>query len=399
MAFGIKRSELNDWKKRVSQGEIAFLTHWWQDKRFPGVKSFTKVGCADREKLIEWGRQYGLQPEWMDLKHEDFPHFDLFGDNQYHILRAEGLEATFERFDITLSEGETKMTTHTLINDKASIKVATLGAELQSFVLKETGIEYLWQADPAYWGRHSPVLFPNVGRLKEDCFYFEGERYEQPQHGFARDSEFTLLTSSPTHLLFELTESEKTLKNYPFRFKLHVGYYLDGATLKVEWTVENPADTDLYFSIGGHPAFNIPLEAGKKLADYRLAFDAPYTGELLGLKGPYLEASERHKLTETPQQFITLDKSLFEKDALIFDDLKTIKLEDQLGRHGVCVNTAEMAFVGVWSPTDAAPFVCIEPWQGIADTVDTTQEWTEKFASHQLAPQQIYKTAYEITLY
>ena len=97
MAFGIKREELKAWKQTVSEGEIAFLTHYWLDDRFPGCKTVTKAGCANIDKLVEWGRQYGLKPEWIDM-HDDYPHFDLFGKHERDILKNEGLSEQLERF-------------------------------------------------------------------------------------------------------------------------------------------------------------------------------------------------------------------------------------------------------------------------------------------------------------
>lgn len=92
MAFGINRKELHEWKESVARGEIAFITHYWLDERFPESKTVTKVGCSDIEKLAAWGKQYGLQPEWIDKRKADFPHFDLFGERRDAILRKEDLE-------------------------------------------------------------------------------------------------------------------------------------------------------------------------------------------------------------------------------------------------------------------------------------------------------------------
>ncbi|EUJ42191.1 hypothetical protein BCAMP_00290 [Brochothrix campestris FSL F6-1037] len=394
MAFGVSRAQLKAWKAAVRSGEIAFLTHWWQDDRFNGVSSFTKVGCADRAKLIEWGSQYGLQAKYLDLKHEQYPHFDLFGDTQLYVLRAEGLTDHIKRFKLATTEGVRQM--YTLETDQAIVKIAVKGAELQSFIRKDTGIEYIWQADPTYWGRHAPILFPNVGRLQDNQYHYQNKYYSQPQHGFARDLPFTVVTVSPTHILLELTQTAETLKNYPFAFNLRIAYYLEDANLKVEWTVTNPAEATLYFSIGGHPAFNIPLETQQTFTDYDLVFSQPFDGELLSLEGPFLNQSVQKRLSKQAITHVPLSKALFKEDALIFEDIAELTLANKQRTHGVRVHTAEMAFVGVWSPLNDAPFVCIEPWQGIADTTDTSKEWSTKYGSHKLAAGEIFQKAYTI---
>lgn len=394
MALGVTRAQLVAWKAAVSAGEIAFLTHWWQDDRFEGISSITKVGCSDRAKLVAWGLQYGLQERYIDLKHEKFPHFDLFGDTQRYVLRAEGLIATIKQFNLDEIERVNHM--YTLETEQAIVKIAVQGAELQSFIRKDTGFEYIWQADPQYWGRHAPILFPNVGRLQDNQYLYQNKRYTQPQHGFARDLPFTVVTASPTHILLELSQTPATLKNYPFAFNLRIAYYLEESNLRVEWTVTNPAEDTLYFSIGGHPAFNIPLEPQETLNDYDLVFAEPFDGELLCLEGPFLNRNRHKRLNEKAITHVPLTKSLFKEDALIFEAIDELTLANKERTHGVRVHTNEMAFVGVWSPLDDAPFVCIEPWQGIADTIDTSKEWSTKYGSHALLGGETFQKAYTI---
>jgi galactose mutarotase-like enzyme len=150
-------------------------------------------------------------------------------------------------------------------NEYLTVEVSSLGAELQS-VKDANGKEYLWQADPAYWNRHSPILFPIVCGLWKDTYRTEGGTYKLGRHGFARDTEFKLIAKSDTKVTFALNESEETLKNYPYKFNLAITYRLDGNKIRVIWHVENTDSKEIHFQIGGHPAFNVPdLKEGEPL--------------------------------------------------------------------------------------------------------------------------------------
>ncbi len=152
------------------------------------------------------------------------------------------------------------MAVYELKNEKVSILVNSHGAELKSLRRLSTGTEYMWKADPQFWGRTSPVLFPFVGSLKEKEYKTKGEVYPMSQHGFARDMEFELVSQDENEIWFELKSSEETLKKYPYEFILKLGYKLLDEGVEVLWQVENPGQEELPFSIGGHPAFNCPIE-------------------------------------------------------------------------------------------------------------------------------------------
>ena len=147
----------------------------------------------------------------------------------------------------------------TLENDQLKIKVKHQGAELTSLVNKKTGMEYMWQADPTYWGRHAPVLFPIIGRLKEDQFIVGEKKFNMKQHGLARNMDFELVKRNKASLTFELTNSLDTLIQYPYFFRLRIQYVLYEHLLWTVYEVYNPTEEPIYFSIGGHPAFRCPL--------------------------------------------------------------------------------------------------------------------------------------------
>lgn len=274
------------------------------------------------------------------------------------------------------------------------------GGELISLQNKETGIEYIWQGDPAFWGRHAPVLFPIVGRLKEDRYQYAGKTYQMTQHGFARDMVFEIVQATAEEVHFELTSSPETKKAYPFDFHLLLTYQLTGSTLEVGYLVKNPSENqELYFSIGGHPAFNVPLEKGLGFEDYYLSFTPQKSRVRLPLAGAYVDY-EKRTLGQTNTN-IRLQRQLFEQDALIFETKggNAFTIESEASPYKVTVAYDNLPFVGIWSPyPKEAPFVCIEPWAGIADTVTAKGELNEKLGINHLAPQEVFTRSYQITV-
>ena len=149
-------------------------------------------------------------------------------------------------------------------NEEITLEISALGAEMKSLKDNRTGVEYLWQADAAYWGRTSPVLFPLVGNYRNKETVFEGKTYSLSQHGFARDMEFEVLSEKETEIWFVLNSTEETWNVFPFAFRLFLGYRLHERSVEVLWKVENTDSKKMYFSIGGHPAFNCPLYENEK---------------------------------------------------------------------------------------------------------------------------------------
>ena len=161
---------------------------------------------------------------------------------------------------------------YVLENDVLRVEIDSFGAELKSVMAKETKQEYMWQGDPKFWGRTSPVLFPFIGSLKNKQFTYKGKVYPMGQHGFARDMEHALVSQTNDEIWFELLSNEETLAKFPFEFKLMIGYQLVDNKVKVLWNVENPSEETLYFSIGAHPAFNCPIHGEEKKAGYSMYF-------------------------------------------------------------------------------------------------------------------------------
>lgn len=287
---------------------------------------------------------------------------------------------------------------YTLENDQIAIAVDSHGAELKSLVRKDTQTEYMWKADPEFWGRTAPVLFPFVGAVNNKEFRTKGHTFTMGQHGFARDMEFELESKTEDALWFVLNSSEETLAKYPYAFVLKIGYRLRGSTAEVIWQVENPSDEGLPFSIGGHPAFNCPIEPGKKQTDYQISFDVkgPITSTRLedGL------ASAETDVYELKDGFLPVTEHLFDKDALIIEGqgVKKVALCDAQGKAYLTVSMDAPLF-GIWSPTGKnAPFICIEPWYGRCDDAGYTGELKDRKWGNLLAPGQTWKESFTISV-
>lgn len=252
---------------------------------------------------------------------------------------------------------------------KAQIK--SFGAELNSLKKCDENFEYIWQANSKYWARHSPVLFPIVGRLKEDSYFYKNKKYSLSQHGFARDKEFEIVQNEADFIEFRLKSDEKSLEFYPFFFELNIGYKLDKNSLIVSYKVKNKSDEKMYFSIGAHPAFN--TQVGDFLEFENIKTTKRYFLDEKGL----IYKNEDLNLESSK---LCLDKDLFKDDALVFNDsnIKQITLKNIENKSRVKVRFDNFPYLGIWSKPNDAPFVCIEPWFGVADEQNSNQKIEDK---------------------
>ncbi|MGJ6521578.1 aldose 1-epimerase family protein [Listeria monocytogenes] len=286
-----------------------------------------------------------------------------------------------------------------LENEVLLVEMKTAGAELTRIFHKDTGLEYLWNADSKFWGRHSPVLFPTVGRLVEDTYLVDGKPYHLGQHGFARDRDFQVIEQTEKSVRFELDADEDSLAVYPYKFKLSIIYTIEKNTVAVSYEVENTDNKRIYFSIGAHPAFNLPLTDGTTFEDYYLDFGTEESLETLCLEGPY-RSGEIKKVVDKPAQYLPLSYDLFKNDALIFEALKQkeMTIKSDKTPHFVKVSFPEFPFVGVWTAKPGTPFLCIEPWYGIADGAGESVELRDKAGIEHLEPEAVFASEYEITV-
>jgi galactose mutarotase-like enzyme len=284
-------------------------------------------------------------------------------------------------------------------NNDLRVVIKAEGAELDSIRHKHHNLEYLWQGDAAFWGKKSPVLFPIVGGLKDGYFRHEGKNYHLPRHGFARDKTFTLEQQSADKATFLLVSDEETVKDYPFPFELRLHYALTGDTLSVTYTVKNVGEDTMYFSIGGHPAFNVPLVAETTYTDYRIELNAAETIGRYPLSKNGLLALETDAFLENSNRF-PLHPSLFYNDAVVFKHLSATQMAIVSDKtpHGVRMTFEGFPYFGIWASKDA-PFVCLEPWCGITDSVNTTQALTEKEGINALASGADFERTWAVTFF
>lgn len=285
---------------------------------------------------------------------------------------------------------------YVLENDRLRVEIDSFGAELKSVKDKTSNQEYMWQADPTYWGRTSPVLFPFVGSLKDATYRHEGTEYKMGQHGFARDMEHTLVSQTDSAIYFELSSNEETLKKYPFSFVLKIGYELKDNSVKVLWEVENnSADKQLHFSIGAHPAFNCPIHGEENKAGYKFYFanvdeihHHGHTDTGLSIEEDIILPLENNRVTITPE--------FFDGSTYIIEGRQTneVALEDPNGNPMVSVSF-DMPLFALWSPPGKnAPFVCIEPWCGRCDAADFEGTLSERAFNNALDAGKTFQTSY-----
>ncbi len=288
---------------------------------------------------------------------------------------------------------------HRLENELLSVGIKSIGAELCSIINKHTAVEYIWHGDPAFWGSHAPILFPIIGALKDNTYFFEGNEYHLPKHGFFRNNENVILKKkSDDTLSFSLKYSEKTLKSYPFKFELEVSFILKDKTLEVKHQVFNLDEQPVYFSIGGHPAFNAPLFPGEIYEDYYLQFDQKMDLDTCVLTNDGL-ISNTSKTVMNKNDKIQLTPELFNDDALIFEDIqsKNVSLMSKHTGKILSIKYEDFKNLGVWAKPKA-PYVCIEPWLGIADMEDTDQELKNKIGINKLMPTHSFCASYFIEI-
>jgi galactose mutarotase-like enzyme len=271
---------------------------------------------------------------------------------------------------------------HTLRSDDITAIVAPEGAELISLKNRQ-GLELLWQAGPL-WPRHAPILFPIVGRLKNDELRHRGKVYPMTQHGFARDSRFDWSERGPSSCTLVLVDDAQTRARYPFAFRLTVTYTVEQAHLGVAFAVTNTGSEMLPASIGAHPAFNWPLLPGLDKEAYRLIFSSEEREPILRLKDGLLRTTPEP--TPVQGKTLALAEQLFEDDAIILDHPASTSVR-YAADSGPSIEASWEGFreLGIWSKM-SAPFLCIEPWHGFASPLDFDGEFVDKPGLMQIEP-------------
>lgn len=281
--------------------------------------------------------------------------------------------------------------TTTISNSNLTARIKHLGAEL--FSLKgDQNKEYIWKGNPSFWGKHSPILFPIVGSLKNNSYSINEEKYQLNRHGFAREMEFELIEKSEESATFSLISTLETKKRYPFDFELQICYSLKDNKLNIDYKVINKNDFIMPFAIGAHPAFALP----GNFEDYNLEFQQD---EILNYylleEGLISNATNELQLDNNR---LGLNYQLFEKDALVFKTLKSKSITILKNTNPILkVNFTDFPNLGIWTVVNA-PFLCIEPWFGYSDTLDEYDDFSKKEGIQLLGKKETFESNYSIEI-
>ena len=257
------------------------------------------------------------------------------------------------------------MANYVIKNGQLEITIRSLGAEIISIKDCE-GMEYLWQGNPVYWDAQAPNLFPYIGRMIDKKYMLDGKVYDMDIHGFAKDTEFTADQISDTEIVFSMTDSEETYKQYPYKFQFQVMYKLQGSSLQMTYHVKNIDEKEMYFGVGAHPGFNIPFEEGTKFEDYYLEFGPSENVQRVKFSDDcFVEGENPYKLRD--DKFLDLRHDMFDEDAIVLHNMSNeVVLKSKTGKKEIQVVYPEMDYVGFWHwPKTDAPYVCIEPWSSL----------------------------------
>ncbi len=284
-----------------------------------------------------------------------------------------------------------------LKNHLLKVVIDSHGAELQSIVDLRTEHEFLYQGNTKYWARRSPVLFPIVGSVWNGLFRMDGQEFAMSQHGFARDSEFEIISDTPEdEAWFALDWNEQTYAQYPRKFRLEIGYKLYETRLSVMWRVKNVDDKPMDFHIGAHPAFNYPdFDPKAEVHGYFLFDKESVTTQLIKEKGCIGDAEEN--VIVDSEDLLPITSTTFDINTIILAD-QQVRRVSLLGPHktpylSVLFNAP---VVGMWSPSPEAPFVCIEPWWGRADRIGFEGDFSEREYVNTIAPGETFSASYMI---
>ena len=281
----------------------------------------------------------------------------------------------------------------------AAVTVVCLqeGAMLHSLV--KDGVEYLWQGDKEHWGGQAPVCFPIVGVLKGGKANAFGKPCEMKRHGVARINPFEIKEQGPNSVCFVQKSSEKTKKEFPFDYLLQIKYTVLGNSVTTEYTVKNTGNCKLPFQIGGHPAFNCPLESGERFEDYSVKFDKVLNHPCLrpDIHSGIIDISKRYDVIKNSNE-IKMDHSLFVDDAMVFDGIKSKSATLSAGGRGVQIDYQDFDNLLIWSSANGGDFVALEPWTGISTCSDESDAFENKRGITVLEPGEEASFKFKITL-
>lgn len=288
-----------------------------------------------------------------------------------------------------------------LKNEFLTVEFSTLGGEIRSVISNKTNFEYLWQGAPQYWTGRATNLFPIVGRVKEGKYNYKGTEYSiNSPHGFVKLSEMDVAEHTDKTLVFNLKSNEETRKSYPFDFDFYINYTLEGSKLTCRYYVMNDSSEEMYFSVGGHPGFNVPFDDEEKFTDYYLEFNGDCHPNEVVCENCFITGRfEPFKLEN--DRIIRLRHDLFDNDAIILSsmDAKVISLKNINNKRKVTVDFTDFTYLGLWhKPQTTAPYICIEPWNGLPSKVNDSEDLTKKPAILKLQPNETYSASFSVEI-
>lgn len=285
-----------------------------------------------------------------------------------------------------------------LKNEHLKIELSDLGAELQS--IEKEGQEYLWQADEKYWPEHAPVLFPFVGRQTDGKFTVEGQEYHQEIHGFARHFSFDMVNKTESSIAFTLKDDEHTREMYPWHFELRISYMIEDNRIMITYRAENLSCETMYFGIGGHPGFCLPLEKNLKFEDYYLKFGGKCTPDRIGITDAGFLSGINSPYPLEGRCNLALRHDLFDHDAIVLQNMADqVTLKSDKSKRSVTVSYPDMPYLGIWHNSyTEAPFVAIEPWVSLPARQDIVEEFRYRPDYIRLKAGQVYTNQWSITV-
>lgn len=284
-------------------------------------------------------------------------------------------------------------------NEFLEVIISDIGAEITSIKSQKSGLEYMWQADPNIWNSSAPVLFPAIGAFKNGESVLHGQKYSVPRHGFVRHNKaLKVISQTPQSVTYQLTSSAELLEVYPFEFDFQIQFSLLDNQLVVNHQVLNKDNKEMLFCLGGHPAFRCPMHKNESYEDYYLEFEHHETVETTVLSKEGLLTDQKKSVLKN-SNILPLDQNMFDQDALIFQDLKSnkVSLKSNQSNQVLTVEYEDFPFLGLWAKP-RAPFICIEPWLGIADHEDTDGCFTSKLGVVSILPGAVFHAKYKVQI-
>lgn len=288
---------------------------------------------------------------------------------------------------------------YTIKNDKIEVSVEDLGAQMRS-IKDATGKEYLWQGDENYWNGSAPNLFPYIARLTEGKYILKGRTYEMPKHGFLRNSVLKLKEKTQTKMVFSLTDSEETYKMYPYHFEIKVKYELFENELKVSYNVANKDKKVMYFGVGGHPGFQVPVEKELSFEDYFIEFAKGTDVKRVGMSEDCFVTGKDEAFPLEENRRLYLHHNLFDDDAIILKDAPSkVVLASEKGSARIEMETSHLEYLGIWhKPASDAPYVCIEPWSSLPSKKDIIEDLEKQDNLVSLKPDGYYTGFFKVKI-